>query len=300
MIKDAIGTGASVEEAKENALLLLNAGLDDDVQFEVISTAKKKTLGLFGGADAKVRAYIELPDPKPAKKTQEPKVQKAPKAKKADAVSAAPAKNDKKAEKRAEQKDTTVTVSSKDAVPADSLEKGSSPEKAVSYLKNILDALGCTNISIMVEPSDDSAVINVSGDGLGSLIGRRGETLSAVTYLTSLAANSGNGYYRVTINIGNYRERREQTLINLAKRMSAQAIKSGKKRTLDPMNPYERRIIHTAVQEIEGVESNSIGEGSARRVVISPVKGAKPSTALDTSREKRKDAGDIPLYGKIK
>ncbi len=292
MIKDAIGTGATIEEAKENALLLLDASLDDDVQFEVISTAKKKTLGIFGGSDAKVRAYIELPDPKPAKKTQPEKVKKAEK----------PAKTEKadkpaKAEKPA-KKDTTVTQSSEKAVDPSTLEDGSSAKKAVNYLENILAALGCSNIKIMVEPEDNGATIDVSGDGLGALIGRRGETLSAVSYLASLAANSGNGYYRVTINIGDYRQRREQTLISLAKRMSAQAIKSGRKRTLDPMNPYERRIIHTAVQEIDGVESNSIGEGSARRVVITPTKKAEATEQAD--RQQRKDAGDIPLYGKIK
>lgn len=290
MIKDAIGTGATVEEAKENALNLLGANLDDDVQFEVISTAKKKTLGLFGGADAKVRAYIELPDPKPAKKPQAEKP-KAPKAEKKTE------ETKKEKAKPAPKKDTTVTESSENAVTPDTLEDGSSAKKAVNYLENILAALGCENISIMVEPEDNGAIINVSGDGLGALIGRRGETLSAVSYLTSLAANSGNGYYRVTINIGDYRQRREQTLVNLAKRMSAQAIKSGRKRTLDPMNPYERRIIHTAVQEIDGVESNSIGEGSARRVVITPTKKAD---AVTVERQQRKDAGDIPLYGKIK
>ena len=297
MIKDAIGTGATIEEAKENALLLLDAKIDDDVQFEVISTAKKKTLGLFGGADAKVRAYIELPDPKPAKKTQADKPKKAEKPAKEEKAEKAekPAKA-QKAEKPS-KKDTTVTKSSEKAVDPAALEDGSSAKKAVNYLENILAALGCENISIMVEPEDNGAIIDVSGDGLGALIGRRGETLSAVSYLTSLAANSGNGYYRVTINIGDYRQRREQTLISLAKRMSAQAIKSGRKRTLDPMNPYERRIIHTAVQEIDGVESNSIGEGSARRVVITPTKKAD---AVVASREQRKDAGNIPLYGKIK
>ncbi|MBQ7045324.1 MAG: Jag N-terminal domain-containing protein [Clostridia bacterium] len=297
MIKDAIGTGATIEEAKENALLLLDAKIDDDVQFEVISTAKKKTLGLFGGADAKVRAYIELPDPKPAKKTQADKPKKAEKpAKEEKAEKAEKPVKAQKAEKPA-KKDTTVTKSSEKAVDPAALEDGSSAKKAVNYLENILAALGCENIAIMVEPEDNGAIIDVSGDGLGALIGRRGETLSAVSYLTSLAANSGNGYYRVTINIGDYRQRREQTLISLAKRMSAQAIKSGRKRTLDPMNPYERRIIHTAVQEIDGVESNSIGEGSARRVVITPTKKAEASAV---AREQRKDAGNIPLYGKIK
>ena len=149
------------------------------------------------------------------------------------------------------------------------------------------------------------------------MIGHRGETLDAIQQLTSLAANVGeSGYYRIVLNTGDYRQKREQTLINLAKRMSAQAIKTGKCRTLEPMNPYERRIIHTAVQAIDGVTSTSFGEGSSRRVVIAP-NGVTPKPRNEigrrgrnsnrianvptntTSHKKISDAADIPLYSKI-
>ena len=123
---------------------------------------------------------------------------------------------------------------------------------------------------------------------------------------------------KVTLNIGNYREKREQTLTSLAKKVSAQVLSSGRSRALEPMNPYERRIIHTAVQEIEGVESASIGEGASRRVVISTIGGdknprnndrrggrrhdRKPSQTVTSvpTREPKKDSGDTPLYGRIK
>ncbi|MBQ5815825.1 MAG: KH domain-containing protein, partial [Oscillospiraceae bacterium] len=166
---------------------------------------------------------------------------------------------------------------------------------------------------------DGAIYLQLEGDKLGACIGRRGETLDALQYLTSLAANTGNGYQKVTLNIGNYREKREQTLTALAKKVSAQVIATGRSRALEPMNPYERRIIHTAVQEIEGVVSNSIGEGASRRVVIATPDGdknprtrenrgrrsggsRKPSATVATAptREPKKDSGDTPLYGRIK
>ena len=160
----------------------------------------------------------------------------------------------------------------------------------------------------------------LDGDDLNIIIGRRGETLGAVQYLCSLAANNGGGHYKISLNIGNYREKREETLINLAKRVSAQALKTGKCRTLEPMNPYERRVIHTAVQSIEGVVSGSFGEGAGRRVVIAPEgvelkprrddrrrdgrnghsRPSRPKAQVTSApaREPKRDS-DMPLYGKI-
>ena len=115
---------------------------------------------------------------------------------------------------------------------------------------------------------ENAVLISLEGESVGVIIGHRGETLDSIQYLTSLAASNGGGYFKVTINIGNYREKREEALVNLAKRDSEQVIRTGRSRSLEPMNPYERRIIHTAVQEIDGVVSTSFGEGAARRVVI--------------------------------
>jgi spoIIIJ-associated protein len=179
--------------------------------------------------------------------------------------------------------------------------------------------LGCENVTVGAAESDGVIYLQLQGEKLGVVIGRRGETLDALQYLTSLAANTGNGYQKVTLNIGNYREKREQTLTSLAKRVSDQVIRTGRSRTLEPMNPYERRIIHTAVQEIEGVVSNSVGEGSGRRVVISPEGGdrrpprrddrrgggrrggSRPQNNIvsDPNRQPKKDAPELPLYGRI-
>lgn len=313
MIKEYIGQGTSLEEATNAAIEGLGADVDADVQIEVISEYKKKTLGLFGGSLAKVRAYIELPDPKPAKKP----------AKKAKAEKAQPTKAEKKVEKvEKKAQEETAPVELK-LIPSEQLDPASCSGKAAAYIKTLLLGLGCENVTVEAAEIDGGTYLQLDGDKLGVVIGRRGETLDALQYLTSLAANTGNGYYKVTLNIGNYREKREKTLKELAKKVSAQVLSSGRSRTLEPMNPYERRIIHTVIQEIEGVTSNSVGEGSGRRVVVSPEGGERggrggrgqggrggrgrgdrrPSqtvnVAPDANREPKKDSPDIPLYGRL-
>ena len=111
--------------------------------------------------------------------------------------------------------------------------------------------------------------VNMTGDPLGILIGRRGETLDALQYLTSLKVNRGQeGYTRVTIDTENYRAKREDTLIRLANRMANRAVKTGRKVSMEPMNPYERRIIHSALQANQAVDTHSEGEEPNRHVVI--------------------------------
>ena len=290
MIKEAIGSGNTIDEAKEAALLDLCAADTDDIQFEIISFPKKKTLGLFGGSLAQVRAFVELPDPKPAKN----KVNKDKKDNK---------KNAPKPEKKVAKphKEETVAVEAQ-GVPACELADGSAAKKAVAYLENVLAGLGCEGLTFTVAETDDGAKISISGDDTGVIIGHRGETLDALQYLASLAATKkGSGYYRVVLNIGNYRQKREKTLEGVAKKTAAQVLKTGRSRSLEPMNPYERRIIHTTVQTIEGVTSNSIGGGSARRVVISPDGERKANTkpSAPAKQDKTVDSASTPLYGRI-
>ncbi len=142
---------------------------------------------------------------------------------------------------------------------------------AEDYLRKLLKGMGVENIAIAVEEKEDGVVFNLTGDDVGYVIGRRGETMDALQYLTGLVANHvDNSYYRVTINTGNYREKREQTLEALARRMAQRAVKTGRSSPLEPMNPYERRIIHTAVQKVAGAVSWSEGEDPNRHVVIGP------------------------------
>ncbi|MBQ5565745.1 MAG: protein jag [Clostridia bacterium] len=144
-------------------------------------------------------------------------------------------------------------------------------QKACEYLKSVLSCMGLNDIEFEVTEEDNTAEINLKGEDVGFIIGRRGETLDALQYLAGLVANHvDNQYYRVTINTGNYREKREVTLENLGKKLAIKAVKTGKSINLEPMNPYERRIIHTAVQQVNGAISFSEGEVLDRHVVIAP------------------------------
>lgn len=143
---------------------------------------------------------------------------------------------------------------------------------AAAYLDSLLKAMGVAGTAIAIQEKENGCVLTLEGDeDLGFIIGRRGDTLDALQYLTGLVANRvDNAYYRVTIDIGNYREKREQALAGLAKKVAGQAARTGRRTSLEPMNPYERRIIHTAVQEIEGATSWSVGSEPNRHVIIGP------------------------------
>ena len=308
MIKEAIGFGSTVDEAKEDAIFKLGAKIEEDVQFEIISLPKKKVLGIFGGAQAEVKAYVERPD-KPGKKNNKPakKAENAPKAEKK-------AKAEKQEVKKSEPKQEKPQP---EMVDQSLIDANTPTGKAIAYLNSILNALGCENVAIKAAVREGGALISLEGEGLGVIIGHRGETLDALQHLVSLAANNAGGYFKVTLNIGDYREKREQTLVSLATRVAEQVKRNSRNRALEPMSAYERRIIHTAVQEIEGVSSASIGEGKNRRVVIFP-EGGTPNMPRRDDNRRRNDRGrrqsntvasaptrepkrdsNIPLYGKI-
>lgn len=149
-------------------------------------------------------------------------------------------------------------------------------ELAVEYVTSILRAMGATDFSIESQKDGDNLNITLKGDDLGFVIGRRGETIDAIQYLASLSVNRLDGdYMRITIDSGNFREKREKTLESLAKRLARTAVKTGRSVTLEPMNPYERRIIHATVSTVEGATSSSVGEEPNRRVVISSTNPVK-------------------------
>ncbi len=131
---------------------------------------------------------------------------------------------------------------------------------AVAFLEDVLAKMGVEQVTVTVAEEDGNITLSLEGEDLGFIIGRRGDTLDALQYLTSLVANRvGGAYRRISINIGNYREKREKTLSGLARKAAIQAAKTGRSTSLEPMNPYERRIIHTAVQKVEGATSYSVG-----------------------------------------
>ncbi len=311
MIKEAIGFGNTVDEAKEDAILKLGAKIEEDVQIEIISLPKKKVLGLFGGAQAEVKAYVERPD-KPAKKNNKSAKKAESNAKADKKAKAEPKKAEPKPEKKEKAEKPEIEAVDQSLIPAET-----PTGKAIAYLNAILKNLGCENVEVKAAVRENGALIILDGEGLGVVIGHRGETLDALQHLVSLAANNSGGYFKVTLNIGDYREKREQTLIGLATRVAEQVKRNNRNRALEPMSAYERRIIHTAVQTIDGVNSASIGEGKNRRVVIFPEggtpnmprrdgdrrrndRGRRPSNTVASAptREPKRDT-DIPLYGKI-
>ncbi len=154
-------------------------------------------------------------------------------------------------------------------IPDNQVDAESAAGKAKAFLAELTGLMG-VNVEIAVGNDEEGNVfVQMTGDTLGILIGRRGETLDAIQYLTSLKVNRGQeGYTRVTIDTENYRAKREDTLIRLANRMANRAVKTGRKVSMEPMNPYERRIIHSALQANEAVDTHSEGEEPNRHVVI--------------------------------
>ena len=146
----------------------------------------------------------------------------------------------------------------------------SKAEVAADYISSILKNMGL-DTTLSVTENEEGAVIEIFGDTTGTIIGRRGETLDAIQYLASMTANKGDKeYYRISVDSCGYREKRKAILEDLAAKISKTVIRTGRTSSLEPMNPYERRIIHSAVANIEGVTSKSIGEEPYRKVVISP------------------------------
>lgn len=193
-------------------------------------------------------------------------------------------------------------------------------QAANDYLTDVIKAMGLNDITIETKEKEKNIItIDISGEDVGSIIGRRGETLDALQYLTCLVANHvENSYCRVTINTGDYRQKREKTLEILGRKLAIKASKTGRKSSLEPMNPYERRIIHTAVQKINGAISWSEGENANRHVVIGPdpkskgnYKGRrqdrkpyhksapKQQVQSDPQRKPLNEGGEYGLYGRI-
>lgn len=272
MIKESIKTGNTVDEAKAAAMLELGLSDFDDFSVEVLQTPTKKILGLFGGSPAKVRVYVQLPD---EKKADEKKIKKS---------SNANNKKNKPSEKKAAKKEDKKPAEPSNEKPADKkeetqlpLEKTNKYGETAEYIKQIVLGLGMEKCEITEMSNDEEIYFELEcGDDYGIIIGKRGETLDAIQYLARMIANKGNqSYKRVAINVGNYRAKREETLKALARKTAIKAVRQSRNISLEPMNPYERRIIHTAVQEVEGASSHSVGSDLDRRVVITPVDGAK-------------------------
>lgn len=302
MIKEAIGTGKTIEEATENAKALLNAPETAFISTQVLQMPKKKVLGLFGGADAQVKVSFDDGRKAPKKKAEKPakKAEKAPnQAVKSEITQPAPQKRAEKPQRK--KNDGVLTESDIDL------------DYACKYLGTIIKGLKIDDAEISAKITDGIVEMELNCENYGIIIGRRGETLDALQYLTGLALkNSTSKYVRVTINVGDYRAKREATLQALAVKNANYVIRTGRRYTFEPMNPYERRIIHTAIQEVEGAVSRSVGTGTDRKVIVEPEGGVRrsgggnrrrggavKSAPADPNREKHVDRADIPKFGKI-
>ena len=205
-----------------------------------------------------------------------------------DAVVKVTVKNEKSA--KTEKTAPAVKAVSKKAVSDEAPE-----EVAAKFLGDIFKAMELDVNIDAKEGEDNSVSIDISGDNMGIVIGKRGDTLDSLQYLTSLVVNKhSDDYIKVSIDTENYREKRADALLALSKRLSEKVARTGKKFTLEPMNPYERRIIHSSLQDNEDVTTYSIGTEPFRKVVIAP-KNPKPYTKKKNNNYKKSQENTKPV-----
>lgn len=263
MITEITATGKTINDAVEALKTKLCVETLDEIEWKVISAGKKGGLFGIGAQPAKVTAFVETPDPVEEKKP-EPKVEtKAPEAKKPV---------EKKAEKKpAEKKPAPAQKSEPKPKKPKTPTSEAEVKAALSFVETLAKNLELSVSASVTVDDENCSCIRIEGDDAGVLIGHHGETLDAVQYLANLAANRAEGkddHERISVDVEGYREKREETLRALARRMAAKVQKYGRSVVLEPMNPYERRIIHSEIQNIEGISTNSIGSDSNRKVVI--------------------------------
>jgi len=308
MEKTIITTGATIDIAIESALNQL--GLDrDSVSVMVLQQAKPGFLG-FGKQLAKVQVTYEAPDPVvvpekpksalgsasrskpkaakplPEKKPEAPKAEKKPEAPKAEKPKAekkveAPkpekkaetpkaekpkaTKTEKKSEPKAEKKAEPKTYS-----PA---EPGSVEEKIETFLKGLLEHMDSTAVPHAWKENENTYKVDLVGDDLGYLIGRRGDTLDAIQHLANYTINREvEGHIRINVDAEEYRMKREDSLRRYARKKAQQVLKARRRTTLEPMNAYERHVIHAALQDMDNITTHSTGTEPNRRVVIEYVR----------------------------
>ena len=299
MEKSIITSGKTIDLAIEAALTQL--GLDrDSVSVTVLQQAKSGFLG-FGAQNAKVQVSYEAPDPVPVpeapksalgaasrskprpapapKKPEAPKAEKAPeapkpqpkpeapKAEKPHAPKAEKPKPAPKAEKKPEPK---APAAPKTYAPA---QPGSTEEKVETFIKGLLEHMNSAAVPHCWETEKNTYKVDLVGEDLGYLIGRRGDTLDAIQHLTNYAINrSVDGHIRVNVDAECYREKREDSLRRYARKKAQQVLKARRRTTLEPMNAYERHVIHAALQDMDNITTHSTGTEPNRRVVIEYVR----------------------------
>ena len=292
MIRKQEATGKTVDEARAKACALLGVQADDlNVSYEVLEMPQKTGFLGLKLTPAKVCVSVEEPDapaaaPAPAAEEKAPvqpvkEEQAAPAAPAVEEVPAPAAQPEaaaeqpaapaaEAAEQPAAEEETEVPIN---------IAENAKVKAAVEYLQEVITKMGVENVTFSAVQKGEATIIRLDGEKLGALIGRRGETMESLSYLASLVANRLEGdYIKLGLDVAGYRDKRESDLTALAQRIGTKVRKTGRSFAMEPMNPYERRIIHSAISKMEGVRSESKGEGRDRRVVIY-------STASDAQTE---------------
>ena len=284
MIRTQEATGKTVDEARTNACALLGVEKDDiNVSYEVLEMPQKTGFLGLKLTPAKVRVSVELPD-EPVAAPAAPVEEPAPVVEeKAAPVAAEPVVEESAPEAPAAVEEPAAPA--EEAVPAEeqaapaaegeevevpiNIEENAKVKAAVDYLKDVIEKMGVQDVKFSAVQKGEATIIRLDGEKMGALIGRRGETMESLSYLASLVANRLEGdYIKLGLDVAGYRDKRESDLTALAQRIGAKVRKTGRSFAMEPMNPYERRIIHSAIGKMEGVRSESKGEGRDRRVVI--------------------------------
>ena len=295
MIRTQEATGKTVDEARAKACALLGVQADDlNVSYEVLEMPQKTGFLGLKTTPAKVRVSVEEPDAPAARVVEEkvepevnPVVEETPAEEpKAEEPAAAPvaeeaAPVEETADPAAEGEEPEVSIN---------IEENAKVKAAVDYLKEVIALMGVENVTFSAVQKGEATIIRLDGEKLGALIGRRGETMESLSYLASLVANRLEGdYIKLGLDVAGYRDKRESDLTALAQRIGAKVRKTGRSFAMEPMNPYERRIIHSAIGKMEGVRSESKGEGRDRRVVIY---STAPDAQTDNTYGERRPRGN--------
>ena len=294
MEKTIVSTGKTIDLAIEAALNQL--GLDrDSVSVMVLQQAKSGFLG-FGAQPAKVQLTYEVPDPVVEKATEQPKSalgsasRSKPKATAIPGVTPEPVKPEApKASKPEAPKSETPKAPRQDKPKTPRPEKkpeapkepkvyapaeaGSTEEQIELFIKGLLEHMGSQAVPHCEKVEANTYKVDLVGDDLGYLIGRRGDTLDAIQHLTNYTINRGlDGHVRVNVDAECYREKREESLRRYARKKAQQVLKARRRTTLEPMNAYERHVIHAALQDMDNITTHSTGVEPNRRVVIEYVR----------------------------
>ena len=294
MIRKQEATGKTVDEARAKACALLGVQADDlNVSYEVLEMPQKTGFLGLKTTPAKVCVSVEEPDaPAAPAAAPAPAAEAAPVQETAPEVPAAPVE-----EPAAEQAAPAAAAAADEETEVPIvIEENAKVKAAVEYLQEVIAKMGVENVTFSAVQKGEATIIRLDGEHLGALIGRRGETMESLSYLASLVANRLEGdYIKLGLDVAGYRDKRESDLTALAQRIGAKVRKTGRSFAMEPMNPYERRIIHSAISKMEGVRSESKGEGRDRRVVIY---STAPDAQTENTYGERRPRGGRPGNGR--